>query len=89
MSSIKDAPLAVGVFHIFGHQASCQAEHHPYAHPGFGISDGECLERLWSFLNGYAASTMYMSPENRLLVLTLGLDYYSNKKIDRIGTLTI
>ena len=79
MASVKDAPLAVGVFHIFGHQPSCQVTYHPRTCDGLGLSDGESLERLWSFLNGYVSSTKYMSPENRMLMLTLGLDYYTSK----------
>ncbi|KAI8137562.1 hypothetical protein BJV82DRAFT_337681 [Fennellomyces sp. T-0311] len=85
LSGIADAPLAVGIFHIFDHEPSCQADHHPYACNGFGLSCGECLERLWSFLGGYASSTRYMSPENRLLVLTVGLNYYASRKIKKIG----
>ncbi|KAI7853825.1 hypothetical protein BDC45DRAFT_441537, partial [Circinella umbellata] len=73
LSPIHNAPMAVSVFHIYGHEAKCQAKYHPYTLAGFGLRDGENLERLWSYLGGFSSTTRYMSPENRQLVLTRGL----------------
>ncbi|KAI7846788.1 hypothetical protein BDC45DRAFT_580872 [Circinella umbellata] len=81
--------MAVSVFHIYGHEAKCQAKYHPYTLAGFGLRDGENLERLWSYLGGFSSTTRYMSPENRQLVLTMGLDCYASKKFKKIGMLNI
>lgn len=42
--------FAVSVFHAFGHQWACQLIYHPRKCKGFGLSDGEGCERLWSAL---------------------------------------
>ena len=42
--------FAVSVFHAFGHQWACQLIYHPQKCKGFGLSDGEGCERLWSAL---------------------------------------
>ncbi|KIJ04553.1 hypothetical protein PAXINDRAFT_94573, partial [Paxillus involutus ATCC 200175] len=38
------------VFHAYGHQWPCQILYHPHKCVGFGLTDGEGCEQLWSFL---------------------------------------
>ena len=40
--------FAISVFHAFGHQWPCQIVYHPRKCKGFGLTDGEGCERLWS-----------------------------------------
>jgi Kyakuja-Dileera-Zisupton transposase len=40
--------FAISVFHAFGHQWPCQIIYHPRKCVGFGLTDGEGCERLWS-----------------------------------------
>jgi hypothetical protein len=42
--------FAISVFHAYGHQWPCQLVYHPQKCLGFGLSDGEGCERLWSAL---------------------------------------
>jgi hypothetical protein len=42
--------FAISVFHAYGHQWPCQLIYHPRKCLGFGLSDGEGCERLWSAL---------------------------------------
>lgn len=42
--------FAVSVFHAYGHQWACQIIYHPRKCDGFGLSDGEGCECLWSAL---------------------------------------
>ncbi|EIW76987.1 hypothetical protein CONPUDRAFT_62412 [Coniophora puteana RWD-64-598 SS2] len=42
--------FAISVFHAYGHQWPCQIVYHPRKCVGFGFSDGEGCERLWSAL---------------------------------------
>ncbi|KAI9467427.1 hypothetical protein BDB00DRAFT_777749, partial [Zychaea mexicana] len=84
--SIKDVPIAVGIFHITGHSPECQIHFHPRLKEGWGIQDGEHLERLWSFLNGFVAMTRNMSSLNRRLTLTIALDFFTEQRIDNLGT---
>lgn len=40
--------FGVSVFHAYGHQWACQLIYHPRKCEGFGLSDGEGCERVWS-----------------------------------------
>ena len=40
--------FAISVFHAYGHQWGCQVAYHPQKYDGFGLTDGEGCERLWS-----------------------------------------
>ncbi|KAF8835020.1 hypothetical protein BDN67DRAFT_913721, partial [Paxillus ammoniavirescens] len=42
--------FGVSIFHAYGHQWPCQIIYHPQKREGFGLSDGEGCERLWSML---------------------------------------
>ena len=86
LASIKNVPIAVGIFHIIGHAPSCQLSFHPRINSGWGLQDGEHLERLWSTLSGFISMTRSMSSLNRRLTLTIALDFYAQQKTDNIGT---
>ncbi|KAG1840800.1 hypothetical protein F4604DRAFT_1885023 [Suillus subluteus] len=49
-SILSRITFAVAVFHAYGHQWACQIVYHPRKREGFGLSDGEGCEQLWSFL---------------------------------------
>jgi hypothetical protein len=42
--------FVISVFHTYSHQWACQIIYHPHKCEGFGLSDGEGCERLWSVL---------------------------------------
>lgn len=42
--------FAVSIFHAYGHQWACQLVYHPRKREGFGLTDGETCERVWSQL---------------------------------------
>jgi hypothetical protein len=48
--------FGVSVFHAYGHQWACQIIYHPRKAKGFGLSDGEGCERLWSSLKPLISS---------------------------------
>ena len=50
---------------------------------GFGLTDGEVVERLWAYLRHFARMTKEMQPSHRVDVLTDAL-YYSNQSIKRL-----
>ncbi|KAK2831180.1 hypothetical protein Q7C36_016266 [Tachysurus vachellii] len=47
---------------------------------GFGLTDGEGMERLWSFLRRFARVTKEMTPSHRLDLLTDALLHYGRRK---------
>ena len=86
--------FAIPNFHSYGHIPECQVstnnycQHHyyffqlkysPLRNKGFGLTDGEVMERLWSFLRRFSRMTKEMRPEHRIDVLTSALLYYGYK----------
>jgi hypothetical protein len=49
-SILSRISFGISVFHAYGHQWPCQIVYHPRKRVGFGLSDGEGCERLWSAL---------------------------------------
>ncbi|KAG1745669.1 hypothetical protein EDB19DRAFT_1894353 [Suillus lakei] len=47
---LRRITFAISVFHAYGHQWACQIIYHPRKCEGFGLSDGEGCEHLWSAL---------------------------------------
>ena len=54
-------------------------------HPEFGLTDGEGVERLWSFIRRFTAITKEMTPSHRIDLLTDGLIHYGRRKHAGIG----
>ncbi|XP_065906278.1 uncharacterized protein [Dysidea avara] len=79
--------LAIPIFHCFGHKLSCQIQFSPRIIEGFGLSDGEGMERMWSFLRPFSRMTKEMGPSHRIDVLSDAILYYGQKGIDNIGKL--
>ncbi|KAF7970090.1 hypothetical protein HWV62_25014 [Athelia sp. TMB] len=66
--------FGVSVFHAYGHQWACQLIYHPRKCSGFGLSDGEGCERLWSAI--------------RKLIPTLrvsGIQHLTDKSTENLG----
>ncbi|XP_023192885.1 uncharacterized protein LOC111609322 isoform X1 [Xiphophorus maculatus] len=76
----KGLSLAVPAFHVYGHKLQCQIMYSTRRVPGFGLTDGECMERLWSFLRRFSRVTKEMTPSHRLDLLTDALLYYGRRK---------
>ncbi|CAM4708570.1 unnamed protein product [Leuciscus chuanchicus] len=72
--------LAVPAFHIYGHKLPCQIKYSTRRLSGFGLTDGEGMERLWSFLRRFARVTKEMTPSHRLDLLTDALLHYGRRK---------
>lgn len=63
-----------------------QIKYSPRRLPGFGLTDGEVLERLWSFLRRFGKMTKEMRPNHRVDVLTDALLFYAKKRSASLGT---
>ena len=55
---------------------------------GVGMSDGEVMERLWSYLRCFSKMTKEMRPAHRIDVLTHALVYYGIKKKKNLVNIT-
>ncbi|KAL0142004.1 hypothetical protein V8B55DRAFT_1330595, partial [Mucor lusitanicus] len=78
----EDTLFAIPIFHVYAHNIHCQLHSNPRYIAGFGLTDGEGTERLWSYLNQFASMTRSMSSSNRHLVLTDAVLHYSEKKVE-------
>ncbi|XP_049331675.1 uncharacterized protein LOC111195712 isoform X3 [Astyanax mexicanus] len=72
--------LAVPAFHVYGHKLQCQIMYSTRRLDGFGLTDGEGMERLWSFLRRFARITKEMTPSHRMDLLTDALLHYGWRK---------
>ena len=52
---------------------------------GFGLSDGEGMERLWSYMRRFSAMTKEMRPSHRIDVLTDAIVFYAKKTVTNFG----
>lgn len=77
--------VAVPIFHAYAHNAHCQFAYNPRHRIGFGLTDGENLERLWSYLGRFCKMTKEMNPAHRIDTLTDALCYYSHQKCGMMG----
>ncbi|XP_046861239.1 uncharacterized protein LOC124454475 isoform X2 [Xenia sp. Carnegie-2017] len=83
---VKRADYAIPVFHCYGHKSSCQIQFNPRRKKGYGLTDGEGVERLWSFLRGFSGMTKEMSSGRRLDILTDALLHYSSRRLEHFET---
>ena len=52
---------------------------------GLGLSDGEVMERLWSYLRRFSRMTKEMRPAHRINVLSHALLYYASISKSKLG----
>ncbi len=57
--------LGIGKFHLPAHIPSCRFKYSFNWLPGVGMTDGEALERIWSFLNALAKRAKEMTSGHR------------------------
>ena len=70
----KHGMMEVQTLHV---QVTLFLHYSPRQCEGLGLSDGEVMERLWSYLRRYSRMTKEMRPAHRLDVLTHALLYYA------------
>ncbi|KAF8337552.1 uncharacterized protein EI90DRAFT_3119000 [Cantharellus anzutake] len=61
--------IAISVFHAYAHQFCCQITFHPWKRNGFGKSNGEGNERLWSLIVDTIVPERIMSPAKRITTI--------------------
>jgi Kyakuja-Dileera-Zisupton transposase len=77
--------LAIGLFHIHGHQDSCLARYSPSFIKGGRQIDGETIETLWAPLNEITRSTRGMSTSHRREVIDDHMNDSNWKKLIGLG----
>jgi hypothetical protein len=77
--------LAIGLFHIHGHQDACLARYSPSFVEGGRQIDGETIEKLWALLNKISRSTREMSTSHRREVIDDHMSDFNWKKLVNVG----
>lgn len=62
-----------------------QVAYGPTRYSEIGLSDGEVMERLWSYLRRFSRMTKEMRPSHRIDVLSQALWYYGQKTKRKFG----
>ncbi|XP_014671057.1 PREDICTED: uncharacterized protein LOC106811852 isoform X2 [Priapulus caudatus] len=75
----ENVTFAVPIFHMYGHNVACQVQYNPRRIEGMGLTDGEGVERLWSFLRRFSNITKEMTPSHRNLLLDDALLHFGEK----------
>ncbi|EAU93542.2 hypothetical protein CC1G_02772 [Coprinopsis cinerea okayama7 len=76
--------FAIGLFHVHGHQESCNYRYSLTFMEGAGMAAGEILESLWAVVNELARSTSTMTLAQRMEVLDALLADINWKKLVNI-----
>ncbi|KAG2130925.1 uncharacterized protein EDB93DRAFT_1255668 [Suillus bovinus] len=78
--------FAISVFHAYSHQWACQIIYHPHKCEGFGLSDGEGCERLWSALKHLIALLRVSGFHQRLFILDTQVQHLDDKNLVLFGS---
>ncbi|POW09206.1 hypothetical protein PSHT_09260 [Puccinia striiformis] len=76
---IADLQFGTSVFHAYVHEWSCQVKYNPRFNDGWGLTDGEGLERFWSFLYPLVSTLRVSTRLHRLTSIQSRAEYYSAK----------
>ncbi|KNE89337.1 hypothetical protein PSTG_17202 [Puccinia striiformis f. sp. tritici PST-78] len=71
--------FGTSVFHAYVHNWICQLDYNPRLNEGWGLSDGEGLERLWSYLSPLVSPLRYATRNHRLAAIAHRLKYHNWK----------
>ncbi|KAH9812739.1 hypothetical protein DFH28DRAFT_1129505 [Melampsora americana] len=81
--------FGTSVFHAYVHEWGCQLTYNPRLNEGWGLSDGEGLERIWSFLSPLVRPNRYATSEHRLDNLNLrALHHNETMKFNAASSMT-
>ncbi|XP_028414296.1 uncharacterized protein LOC114537451 [Dendronephthya gigantea] len=84
-SLLSNTTLAIPIFHCYGHKASCQVKYSPRRKAECWLTDGEGVERFWSFLRQFSSITKEMSVDKRSDVLTDATIHYGEHLVAKFG----
>ncbi|XP_046855178.1 uncharacterized protein LOC124448226 [Xenia sp. Carnegie-2017] len=79
--------FSIPIFHCYGHVGRCQVKFSPRREEGFGLTDGEMLERLWAYIRKFSRMTKEIRPSQRVDVLSDALLHYGKKTKINLGNL--
>ncbi|KAF9511560.1 hypothetical protein BS47DRAFT_1373000 [Hydnum rufescens UP504] len=76
---------ALNVFHAYGHQWVCQLWYHPRKSDGWGLTDGEGCECLWSDLQCLIPNLCVAGFHCQLFLLDVQIEHLDRSKMCEAG----
>lgn len=76
---------ANAVFHSYVHDWQCQIQYNPRYNEGWGLSDGEGMERLWSSLSPLIGPQRYGTRNRRFNALNHRSHFHNTIGIEKLG----
>lgn len=67
--------FGTSVFHAYVHNWGCQLNYNPRLNLGWGLSDGEGMERVWVKLLKLVTQLRYCTKQHRVYALDLKLQH--------------
>lgn len=77
--------FGTSVFHAYVHEWLCQLVYNPRLIAGWGLSDGEGLERIWSCLSPLISPLRYSTSQHRLESLSLRSIHHNEMSRHKAG----
>ncbi|KAI7938710.1 hypothetical protein MJO28_014289 [Puccinia striiformis f. sp. tritici] len=78
--------FGTSVFHAYVHEWPCQVKYNPRYQQGWGLSDGESLERLWSALSPLVSPLRYATRNNRLGALAHRCKHRNKHSVTKLAS---
>ena len=75
---------AIGAFHAYAHGPPCHRKFSVSYQRGFGLVDGEVMERIWSLLRQHFGATTQMISANRSDHLSLVVNRVREKVQEKL-----
>ncbi|KAG1112200.1 hypothetical protein G6F42_014807 [Rhizopus arrhizus] len=79
----RHVKYGVPIFHAYAHSASCQVKYHP-RYLDFAKTDGESVERFWSYADHFVSQVRSMTANNRKSTLIDLADHFNDLKMDAL-----
>ncbi|POW13287.1 hypothetical protein PSHT_07824 [Puccinia striiformis] len=76
--------FATAVFHSYVHDWPCQLQFNPRYNDGWGLTDGEGLERLWSYLSPLVSPLRYATRNHRISAINHQSMFHNTLGIENI-----
>ncbi|EJD38117.1 hypothetical protein AURDEDRAFT_33125, partial [Auricularia subglabra TFB-10046 SS5] len=77
--------FATSAMHAYAHQWECQIVYSPGLNPGYGLSDGEGCERLWSRIRKLISNLRSAARQMRLITLDRHVKFVAESIRDDLG----
>ncbi|KAI8138660.1 hypothetical protein BJV82DRAFT_523101, partial [Fennellomyces sp. T-0311] len=67
--------------HAYAHSMQCQIDYHPRYQSDMAMTDGEGMERIWSYLGNFVSITCQINAERRQSTLDHAIQHFRWKKL--------